>query len=158
MSEERSYSIRMACEADWEEAMALAWRTFLQFEAKDYKAEGIESFRDFISDQWLKKMFIKGEYLMMLALDGQKIIGLITLRSGCHISLLFVDGEYHRQGVGSSLVGALGSYLTEETDIRYLTVNGAPYAVEFYHKIGFWDLAGQQEKDGILYTPMRMNI
>ena len=156
--EKRNYSIRMAGEGDWEEAMLLAWKTFLQFEAQDYKPEGIESFRDFISDQWLKKMFLKGEYLMMLALDGEQIIGLITLRNGCHISLLFVDGNYHRQGGGSALVGAVESYLAEETDIRYLTVNAAPYGVGFYHKIGFWDLAEQQEKEGILYTPMKMNF
>ncbi|MGN0308275.1 MAG: GNAT family N-acetyltransferase [Lachnospiraceae bacterium] len=150
------YSIRMACEADWEAAMELAWKTFLKFEAGDYQPEGIDSFHDFISDQWLKKMFLKGEYVMMLALDEERIIGLITLRSRCHISLLFVDGDYHRQGVGSSLIGALESWLSTETDIRYLTVNAAPYALGFYHKLGFWDLAGQQEKEGILYTPMKM--
>lgn len=148
----------MACESDWEAAMDLAWRTFLQFEARDYKPEGIESFRDFISDQWLKKMFLKGEYLMMLALEGETIIGLITLRSTYHLSLLFVDGRYHRQGVGSALLGALESYLVKEMDIRFMTVNAAPYAVEFYHKMGFWDLTTQQEKEGILYTPMKLNL
>ncbi len=156
--ERRDYSIRMACEKDWEEAMELAWRTFLRFEAKDYKPEGVESFRDFICDQWLKKMFLKGEYLMLLALDGERIIGLITLRNGCHISLLFVEGDYHRQGVGSALVGALESYLAEEIGIRILTVNAAPDAVGFYHKIGFRDLDRQQEKEGILYTPMKLDF
>lgn len=151
-----NYSIRIACEEDWEEAMELAWKTFLQFEAKDYKPEGIESFREFISDQWLKKMFLKGEYRMLLALDRNKIIGLITLRNRCHISLLFVDGNYHRQGVGTSLVGALETWMAREAEVRYLTVNAAPYALDFYHKIGFWDLAGQQEKEGILFTPMKM--
>ena len=68
------YSVRMAYENDWEEAMALAWRTFLLFEAKDYGKQGIESFREFISDQWLKKMFLKGEYQMFVALDGKKIM------------------------------------------------------------------------------------
>lgn len=158
IKDNKYYSIRIACEKDWEEAMGLAWRTFLKFEAADYKPEGIESFRDFISDQWLKKMFLKGEYLMMLALEEEKIIGLITLRNGYHISLLFVEGEYHRQGIGSALIGALATYLLEETKIRFLTVNAAPYAIEFYHKIGFFDLAGEQEKEGIFYTPMKLNL
>ena len=51
--------IRMAKEKDWEPAMKLAWETFLIFEAQEYGEEGIESFRDFISDQWLKNMFLK---------------------------------------------------------------------------------------------------
>ena len=58
----------------------------------------------------------------------------------------------------TSKLAFVESYLAEETDIRYLTVNAAPYGVGFYHKIGFWDLAEQQEKEGILYTPMKMNF
>ena len=48
-----TYEFRMAIEEDWEPAMKLAWETFLVFEAEEYSEEGIESFRDFISDQWL---------------------------------------------------------------------------------------------------------
>ena len=138
--------------------MDLAWRTFLKFEAADYRPEGVESFQNFISDQWLKKMFLKGEYLMMLAMEGEEIIGLITMRNTNHISLLFVDENYHRQGVGSSLIGAIESFLQTETNLRYMTVNAAPYAIDFYHKIGFWDLTGQQEKEGIFFTPMKLNL
>lgn len=154
----KEYQIRMARESDWEAAMDLAWRTFLKFEAADYRPEGVESFQNFISDQWLKKMFIKGEYLMMLAMEGEEIIGLITMRNTNHISLLFVDENYHRQGVGSSLIGAIESFLQTETNLRYMTVNAAPYAIDFYHKIGFWDLTGQQEKEGIFFTPMKLNL
>ena len=57
-----NYIFRMAVEKDWEPAMKLAWETFLFFEAQEYSEEGIESFRDFISNQWLKNMFLKGEY------------------------------------------------------------------------------------------------
>lgn len=156
--QEANYSVRMAYETDWEDAMDLAWRTFLLFEAKDYSKEGIDSFRDFISDQWLKKMFLKGEYQMFVALDGKKIIGLITLRNRFHISLLFVDKDYHCQGVGSALIQVLGEYLKTEMGIRQMTVNAAPYAVGFYHKLGFWDLAPQQEKEGIIYTSMKRNL
>lgn len=152
------YSVRMAYAADWEEAMALAWRTFLLFEAKDYGQQGIESFREFISDQWLKKMFLKGEYQMFVALDGKKIIGLITLRNKFHISLLFVDKDYHYQGVGSALIQVLGEYLKTEMGICQMTVNAAPYALGFYHKLGFWDLAPQQKKEGIIYTSMKRNL
>lgn len=153
-----NYHLRMALEEDWEEAMELAWQTFLVFEANDYCQEGIDNFRDFISDQWLKKMFLKGDYQMMVALDDSRIIGLITLRNKCHISLLFVDKEYHHKGVGSGLIQALGEYLVKEMGITYMTVNAAPYAEGFYHKVGFWDLGPRQEKDGIIFTVMKRNL
>ena len=39
-----------------------------------------------------------------------------------------------------------------------MTVNAAPYALGFYHKLGFWDLAPQQKKEGIIYTSMKRNL
>ena len=156
--QEDKFTFRMAVEKDWEPAMKLAWETFLIFEAEEYSQEGIESFRDFISDQWLKNMFLKGEYQMFTALEGEKIIGFITLRNKCHISLLFVDKDYHRRGIGATLIQKLGEYLITEVGVDYMTVNAAPYAVEFYHKLGFWDLAPRQEKQGIIYTSMKKNL
>ena len=145
------YQIRSAYRDEWDDAMALAWKTFLRFEADVYSQEGVKHFEDFITDTTLHRMFIMGAYQMFVALDRNKIVGMITLRNSTHISLLFVEGEYHRQGIGSALIGALATYLLEETKIRFLTVNAAPYAIEFYHKIGFFDLAGEQEKEGIFY-------
>lgn len=153
-----NYTFRMAVEKDWEPAMKLAWETFLIFEAQEYGEEGIESFRDFISDQRLKNMFLKGEYQMMVALHEDKIVGFITVRNRSHISLLFVNKKYHRQGIGSVLIDKMGEYLITEVGVDYMTVDSAPYALEFYHKLGFWDLAPRQQKQGIIYTSMKKNL
>lgn len=155
---EEKFFFRFANEQDWEPAMKLAWETFLIFEAEEYSEEGVESFRDFISDQWLKNMFLKGEYQMFVALEKEKIVGFITVRNRCHISLLFVDKEYHRKGIGASLIQKMGEYLISEVGVDYMTVDSAPYALEFYHKQGFWDLAPRQEKQGIIYTSMKKNL
>lgn len=155
---EEEFLFRFANEQDWEPAMKLAWETFLIFEAEEYSEEGVESFRDFISDQWLKNMFLKGEYQMFVALEKEKIVGFITIRNRCHISLLFVDKDYHRRGIGASLIQKIGEYLISEVGVDYMTVDSAPYALEFYNKLGFWDLAPQQEKQGIIYTSMKKNL
>ena len=47
---------------EWEDAMALVWRTFLKYEACDYEEEGVRSFLDFITDERLKKLHMIGEY------------------------------------------------------------------------------------------------
>jgi predicted GNAT family N-acyltransferase len=41
---------------------------------------------------------------------------------------------------------------------RLLTVNAAPYATGFYHRIGFVDTGKLQMNDGIYFTPMEMSI
>ena len=70
----------------------------------------------------------------------------------------FVDKDYHRRGIGASLIQKIGEYLISEVGVDYMTVDSAPYALEFYHKLGFWDLAPQQEKQGIIYTSMKKNL
>ena len=99
-----------------------------------------------------------GAYQMFVALDRQRIIGMITLRDSKHISLLFVDEKYHRQGIGRALVKQLTDYMAEEMGIRQVTVNASPYGVGFYHKLGFRDLRPEEQKDGIIYTPMELKF
>ena len=148
------YQIRSAYQGEWDDAMDLAWRTFLRFEADVYTEEGIRNFEDFITDTTLHKMFLVGIYQLFVALDHGKIIGMITLRNKSHISLLFVDEKYHRQGIGRALIAHLQEYLLERNAVERVTVNAAPYGVAFYHKLGFHDIRPEEEKDGIRYTPM----
>ena len=150
--------IRRANIYDWDQALALAWKTFLKFVAKDYEQEGIDSFRDFLSDALLRRMFLTGEYPMFIALDGGKPAGMISLRNKRHISLLFVEEGYHRRGIGRKLIKNMEDYIQKEYQERKITVNAAPYAVGFYHQIGFEDVAPQLAKDGIIYTPMEKHL
>lgn len=153
MKKNVQYEIREAKQDEWEDAMALAWRTFQKFEASEYTPEGVQNFLDFISDNGLRKMFLIHEYHMWIALDGDTIIGLISLRGRHHISLLFVDEKYHKQGVGSALMERLWSYLCYKK-MSKCTVNSSPYAKEFYHKLGFVDVGEEHVEGGMTVTPM----
>ena len=149
-----SYQVRSAYRNEWQEAMALAWKTFLQFEADVYTPEGVKNFENFITDSTLHRMFIRGTYQLFVALDKHKVVGMITLRDSTHISLLFVDEAYHRRGIGRALIRYLTDYLLTEMGVYRVTVNAAPYGAEFYHKMGFRDVGPEETKDGIIYTPM----
>lgn len=154
MDGELQFEIRFAGRDDWEEAMGLAWKTFLEFEAGVYSPEGVRSFEDFITDTGLKRMFDMGSYQMMAAYAGRRMVGMITLRNEMHISLLFVDKDYHRHGIGRALVEKIAGYVQNELGKSRLTVNASPYGVVFYHKIGFTDIGPENQQDGIIYTPM----
>lgn len=152
---ETSYQIRSAYRDEWDDAMALAWKTFLRFEADVYSPEGVRNFEEFITDTTLHRMFVMGAYQMFVALDRDKIVGMITLRNSTHISLLFVDEKYHRRGIGRALMKHLTNYLLTEVGADHVTVNASPYGVGFYHKLGFKDLRPEEVRDGIIYTPMK---
>ena len=155
----QEYEIRPLNRREWEDAMQLAWDTFLIFEAPEYGKEGIESFRRFIKDPLLRRMFIMGEYLAygtFLKYDGD-LVGILGVRGCDHVSLLFVQAEYHLQGIGKAM---LYKYISEarRKRVRRITVHSSPFAVEFYHKLGFADLDREIIVDGIRYTPMELII
>ena len=149
---------RAAYRSEWDICMDLAWRTFLKYEASDYTQEGIDNFKAFVSDGVLKSMFDQGAYQVFVAVYEKKVIGLVSLRDRNHISLLFVESAYHHMGIGTGLLQTLCEYMYKEMGQTSVTVNAAPYAVEFYHKVGFTDTAGVQVTAGISYTPMVLYI
>ena len=151
-------SLRPAYRNEWDDAMALAWRTFMQFEACDYTPEGIESFQDFITDTVLYRMFVMGAYQLFGAYHNNQMVGMISLRDETHISLLFVDRRYHKMGIGRGLIEYVSRYVLTEEGHESITVNAAPYAIGFYHRMGFVDTTTEQAIDGILYTPMQRRL
>lgn len=148
------YQIRWARESEWAPAMKMIWSTFLKYEGKDYTKEGIRNFFDFITDDNLYMSFLKGDYQMMVAVDGSRVIGAGTIRNKNHLSLLFVDEEYHRKGIGRAIINGLCRYLKEEEGERYMSLQAAPYAVDFYHKLGFHTVKPEEEYSGIRVTAM----
>lgn len=148
------YEVRWAKENEWAPAMKMIWQTFLKFEGRDYTEEGIRNFFDFISDDDLYQSFLHGDYQLMVALDGNKIIGAGSIRSGNHLSLLFVDEAYHRKGIGREIIKKLCNYLKTESGERYMSLKAAPYAVNFYRKLGFHAVRPEEEYSGIRVTSM----
>ena len=129
------------------QALDLIWETFLQFEAPDYSAEGVRSFRAFIENkEILQTLEFWGAY------DDGELKGVIAANENRkHICCFFVKAEYHRQGIGKKL----WEFLLDNSQNEIITVNSSPYAVPVYHKLGFADTDTEQLTDGIRYTPMK---
>lgn len=158
MSEIFSYEIRWAKREEWKPAMLMIWKTFMKFEGNDYTEEGIRNFYDFISDDGLYQMFLQGKYQLLVAVSGERIIGAGSLRNGNYLSLLFVDEDYHRRGVGRALMTRLCEYLKNEMGAGRMVLRAAPYAVDFYHRLGFRSVRGEEEISGIRVTLMEKTL
>ncbi len=145
----KEYTYRWAREEEWRPAITLIWKVFMESEGKEYTQQGIRNFFEFISDDDIYKAFLNGTYLMMVAEDAGRIIGAGTVRNRSRLSLLFVDEEYQKQGVGRALLEHLGRFLKEELGEPVMTVKAAPMAVEFYRKCGFQEYEPEQDYSGI---------
>lgn len=146
--------IRWAKKEEWDEAMAMVWETFLEFDARDCTPDGIQGFQRFITDEQLKASFLEGRYELMVAILDGRVIGVGTLRNVNYLSLLFVDGEHHHQGIGRTLVGKLCDYLKEEVGEHRISLTASPMAVEFYKKLGFVQMKPMEIPYGIPVVSM----
>lgn len=125
-------------------ALELTWKVFMEFEAPDYSQEGIDEFRGFLTNHVeMEKLRFYG------AFSGESMVGVLAMRQS-HISLLFVEKEFHRQGIARNLF----QYMLSHTPYDSITVNSSPYALEAYGKLGFTATSAEQITNGIRYTPM----
>lgn len=146
--------IRWAKPEEWAPAMKMIWKTFLKYEGKEYSEEGIRNFFEFITDDDLYVSFLKGDYQMMVALEEERVIGAASVRNYNHLSLLFVDEEYHHRGVGSRLMMRMCDYLKREAGEKYVSLYAAPCAVNFYRKLGFRIVRPEGEYSGVRVISM----
>ena len=131
-------------------ALSLVWKVFNEFESPDYSQEGVDEFYKTLKNKsYLSTLRIFG------AFENDKLLGVIaTRKEGTHIALFFVDGKYHRQGIGRQLF---------ETVLKYnhsgnMTVNSSPYAVDVYHRFGFYDTDYEQVVSGLRFVPMELKF
>lgn len=141
------------------EALELVWEVFEKYEAPDYEEMGIQTFRHFIDFHHMVEKISRGEMRFWGSYLNNYLVGVMALREGQHISLLFVRDKFHHLGIARNLVQlAVHVIEMEQPKIRAVTVNSSPYAVGFYKKMGFQALGAEQKGDGIRFTSMRLNF
>lgn len=85
---------------EYDAMKSLVLEVFMQFEAPDYRPQGIETFKrtGIENDAYMASLTVYGAYI------GNKLVGVIATRNeGKHIALFFVKGACHRQGIGKAL-------------------------------------------------------
>jgi GNAT superfamily N-acetyltransferase len=98
---------------------------------------------------------VRTEHMVLLALSGDDIVGMVEMRNGRHVSLLFVDPEFQGRGVGGELLErALDSCRTADPHLKTVTVNSSPNALAAYERMGFVATGPQQGINGIRSVPM----
>ena len=141
--------IRKILAEEMNEALSLVWKVFLEFEAPDYTEEGIKEFKKALDDEkWVAERDFYG------AFEEDKLLGVIATKNRNHIALFFVDGKYHKQGIGRKLYEK-AKKLNKDS---FFTVNSSPYAHEIYKHLGFVDTNKEQCVNGLKFYPMKIDI
>jgi ribosomal protein S18 acetylase RimI-like enzyme len=141
-----------------EDAAALARRVFDEFVATQFSVEGQEEFHRYASPTALRERNRAG-FLTFAAERDNRLVGMLQLRDGAHIAMLFVEGDSQRQGIGRSLIGAAADYVrNRQPPVRVLTVASTPNAIEAYRRMGFVPVGSEQVFNGIRFVSMKREI
>ena len=153
MENRMKYIIKSIKENDYEEALELIWKSFLQFDAQYCDDEGIKSYeRDVINNPMFIRMVQEETNYIWGAYYQNRLCGVMVVRRTNHIMLLYVNSTMLRNGIGSALVNEL------KYSQHIITVNASPFAVEFYKKLGFEVIDTKKNRHGIISIPMILKL
>ena len=146
------YEVRVAMDDDILPALDLAWRMFVKYDSPDYGAEHTERMRVAIEDR-LKNLSIYNQRLMVVALVDNKVVGMIETYGTNRISLIFVDNEYHRNGIATVMMNRIASEF-KMRGYEKIVLNSSPNGLPFYEHFGFTIEDEEKNTDTPWKTPM----
>lgn len=140
-------------------ALDLVWRVFCECDREDYGEQGVQTFQHFIRRENMEGNMDSGEMVFFGAYESGQLVGVVAMRGGFHISLLFVDSAHQKKGVAKRLVRRAAAWcIGQNPSLAHITVNASPAGVPAYLAMGFYPLSEEQEKEGMRYTPMRIDV
>lgn len=143
---------------EYREVSDLVARVFRADVAPHYSQEGIDEFLTYASPDALLNRSRQNHFVLVARVE-EGIIGAIEVRNHSHISLLFVDSAYQRQGIAKELLRrALQRCQAHDPDLQAFTVNASPNAVGAYEQFGFQAQGPLQVRHGIAFVPMVLSL
>jgi GNAT superfamily N-acetyltransferase len=135
---------------------SLVASVFNEFVAPDFGAEGIAEFFKFANPLAMAGR-AGTEQVVVVAEQGSDLVGIIEIRKGDHIAMLFVS--LRGQGIAKELVNrAVEECRKRRPDLKRITVNSSPFAEPVYVKMGFISTGPFQKMNGITFMPMAWDL
>jgi GNAT superfamily N-acetyltransferase len=145
--------VRKMEEKDVEAVSATCMASFLRSVADTLTEEGVSTFSNIAtSNAFLDRM--KGDNLMLVAEKDGKIEGVIELKEGRHVAMLFISPEYQKQSIGRKLLSTALNHAKVET----ITVSASLSSVHAYEQYGFECKGETEESAGLVYQPMDLKL
>jgi len=151
-------TIAALVDADEAEVRTLALSSFMEFIAPTFSPKGVEHVQGNFEPGALLRDNQNGHFCLVAKRDNC-VVGMIQARSPGHIAKLYVDKQYHRQGIGRALLDAAIQRLRQQMpDLKELTVNSCRCAVPAYLGLGYSVAEPESEVGGYVITRMTRQL
>lgn len=145
--------IRKLEQKDLPRVSSLCMKAFMDSVAPSLSNEGVETFQSIASiDGFSNRM--KEDNTILVYEENGKVKGVLELKEGRHVAMLFVDPDFQERGIGRALVSAIMPYARAET----ITVSASLNSIPTYVRYGFICAGDPDEKSGLKYQPMELEL
>ena len=153
-----SWIIRPMHRGEETEVFDLVRRVFNEFVAPLYSQAGVDEFFRYAQPDALVQRSQNNHYVL-LAVVERNPVGMIEIRDNCHVSMLFVDRSFQRQGISRALLQqAIDECRRHHPDLNQISVHAAPNSVPIYERLGFRPEYSEQVIEGVRFIPMTLEL
>ncbi len=149
--------IRAATSRDAESISNLVRQLSAEYIAHEFTAEGREILLNSMTPAAIEK-YMQSGFRYHVAEVGSQLVGVVGVRDNSHLYHLFVAESYQRQGVATGLWQLAMQACLDEGNPGEFTVNSSNYAQKVYETLGFVAQSGPQDKNGVIFIPMKLTI
>lgn len=146
-----SLRIRLIAPSEYGLAAQLVLGVFQHSVASSMEPQGVKTFLEYSTSDSIRARDTSG-CVTYVALMDSELVGVLHVKNGDHISLLFVRPELQGNGIGRALIRA-----ADATHVL-ATVNSSTNAVRAYESYGFAASGPALVSDGIRYVPMQRTV
>ncbi len=145
--------LRTMEEKDLEAVSIICLTSFTRSVANSLSEQGVTTFRKIASSEaFFERM--NGDNLMLVVESHGTIQGVVELKEGRHVAMLFVHPDQQKKGIGKSLLTAA----LKHARTRTVTVKASLSSVPAYKKYGFKCSGDIGESAGLVYQPMEIEL
>lgn len=152
-----SILIRPATTADAEAISGLVIALSEQFITPDFPPAGADHLLSQMVPQAVHS-YLAGSFRFHVAEKQRRVIGVVAIRDNKHLYYLFVDEEFHQQGIGRQLWQVAQAAALRAGNVGEFTVNASRLSVPVYQRFGFTATAAPETKHGVTYFPMKLTL
>ncbi len=145
------HPIRPARPDDLAAISAICMAAFSEAVAPSLSAQGVATFTQVAAADAFAERLQGDNHILVAEQDGN-IVGVIELKEGRHLAMLFVDPACQGQGIGHALVQAVLPQLR----VPAMSVRASLNAVPTYQRYGFVIDGEVGEFNGLVYQPLSL--
>ena len=128
-----------------------------EYIANEFSPEGVRNLLSSMEPEAIEGYFRSG-YRYHVAEDDGRLAGVVGVRDNKHLYHLFVVEDYQGQGLARKLWAVAKEACLQAGNPGEFTVNSSRFALGMYRKFGFAGSGPLENKDGVVYYPMKYTL